>query len=67
MKQIQLPANPFTSTKIIGAEPTFFQAIGYHRAYPSPHFMGDFGRSFSAFFACCANQYGAFFSILWPS
>ena len=27
MKQIQLPANPFTSIKIIGAEPTFFQAI----------------------------------------
>ena len=31
------------------------QAIDKHRAYPNPHLMGDFGRSFSAFFASCSQ------------
>ena len=30
-------------------------AINKHRASPNPHFMGDFRRSFSAFFASCLN------------
>ena len=39
-------------------------AIDQQRGSPGLHFMGNFGRSFSAFYASCFNQQGA---IIWSS